>query len=70
MKKSKLSLAQLKVKSFTILTDMAEKQTIAGGARDTTPAPPLTSGDKPIDVPPTGFICPSENFCPSGYKWC
>ena len=51
MKKSKLTLAELKVKSFTILTDSTDKQTIAGGAKDTTPDDtPHTVPDKPIDL--------------------
>ena len=66
MKKSKLTLAELKVKSFTILTDSTDKQTIAGGAKDTTPDDtPHTVPDKPIDLPETGIFCPT-----GGINWC
>lgn len=64
MKKS-LKLSELKVSSF--LTNLETKQalTIAGGKETTPDNTPLTSDDKPIDLPATGAFCPS-----GGINWC
>jgi hypothetical protein len=70
MKAKKMKLVDLKVKSFTTCLEEERMSTIVGGADDTV-LDPTTIKDEPIDVPPTGFFCPSQNFnCPSGYDFC
>jgi len=66
MKKSKLRLTELKVKSFTVSIADDKLLTVKGGKETTPDNTPLTSKDKPIDLPATGLFCPTQgiNWCP------
>lgn len=64
MKKQKMKLSELKVKSFMTQLSGHKIQTVKGGA-DTTPDPSEPIKDKPIDLPATGVFCPT-----GGINWC
>ena len=78
MKNLKMKLSTLKVKSFTTQLSNVNLETVKGGLNangssvqepiKTTPDnTPLTSTDKPIDLPATGVFCPTGgiNWCPN-----
>lgn len=65
MKNQKMRLSDLKVKSFTTLISGNKIQTVQGGKETTPDDTPLTSKDKPIDLPDTGVFCPT-----GGINWC
>lgn len=63
MKKNKLKLNELKVKSFMTNLEVQRMRTVKGGD-ETTPDPtPITTTDEPIDVPPS-------LDCHSIWQWC
>lgn len=64
MKKQKLKLSQLEVKSFTIGLSSSRLQTVKGG-RDTTPDN-TPHPSEPIKLPATGNFCPSAILDPNG----
>lgn len=65
MKNQKMKLSDLKVMSFTTRLSGYKIQTVKGGKETTPDDTPLTSTDKPIDLPDTGAFCPT-----GGVNWC